>query len=77
MKVMNVVVAQSAEMGALPTLYAALEDDTNGGDYIGPANGMRGYPVKEQSSDKSHKREDAAKLWTISEQLTDVKYRDF
>lgn len=77
MKVANRVMAQSAEMGALPTLYAALADDVNGGDYIGPANGMRGYPVKEQSNEKSHSHEDAAKLWTISEQLTDVNYDEF
>jgi NAD(P)-dependent dehydrogenase (short-subunit alcohol dehydrogenase family) len=74
MKVTNRVLAQSAAMGALPTLYAALADEVNGGDYIGPANGMRGYPAKVQSNDKSRHREDAAKLWTISEQLTAVQY---
>ncbi|MGB0384386.1 MAG: oxidoreductase [Ardenticatenaceae bacterium] len=74
MKVTNRVVAQSAAMGALPTLYAALADEVNGGDYIGPANGMRGYPIKVQSNDKSHNRQDAAKLWAISEQLTGVQY---
>ncbi|MDK1119293.1 MAG: oxidoreductase [Anaerolineae bacterium] len=74
MKVLNVVMAQSAKMGALPTLYAALADEVNGSDFIGPANGIRGYPVKRQSNDKSHNREDAARLWDVSEQLTAVKY---
>ena len=77
LKVINLLLAQSAEMGALPTLYAALADDVNGGDYIGPPNGIRGYPTKVQSNAKSHNREDAAQLWAISEQLTGVKYDDF
>ena len=75
MKVTNLVMAQSAAMGALPTLYAALEEDVNGGVYIGPARGMRGYPAKVQSDAKSYNREDAAKLWAISEKLTGVKYQ--
>ena len=74
MKVTNRVVAQSAAMGALPTLYAALADEVNGGDYIGPANGMRGYPVKVQSNKASHNLADAQKLWRVSEELTGVRY---
>ncbi len=74
MKVTNRLLAQSAAMGALPTLYAALANEVNGGDYIGPAKKMRGFPVKVESNDKSHNRQDAAKLWEISEQLTGVKY---
>ena len=74
MKVLNVVMAQSAEMGALPTLYAALADEVNGCDYIGPAKGMRGYPAKVQSNDKSHNRENATRLWDVSEELTGVRY---
>ena len=77
MKVTNLVVAQSAEIGALPTLYAALADGVNGGDYIGPAGGMRGYPAKAKSNDKSRNHEDAAKLWAISEELTAVQYDEF
>ena len=44
----NGLLAQSAEMGALPTLYAAAMADVNGGDYIGPDGfqQMRGYPTK-------------------------------
>jgi NAD(P)-dependent dehydrogenase (short-subunit alcohol dehydrogenase family) len=74
MKVTNRVMAQSAEMGAMPTLYAALAEDVNGCDYIGPDKGMRGYPTKVESNDRSYNREDAAKLWEISEQLTGVRY---
>lgn len=76
MKVTNRLLAQSAAMGALPTLYAALADEVNGGDYIGPAKKMRGFPVKVESNDKSHNRQDATKLWGISEQLTGIKYSE-
>lgn len=68
--------AQSAMMGALPTLYAAVDDSIKGGEYIGPTGflGMRGYPGPVPSSKESHNEEAARRLWTISEQLTGVRY---
>ena len=36
MRVSNALVAQSEEMGALPTLYAATEPGLEGGTYVGP-----------------------------------------
>ena len=64
-------------MGALPTLYAATAPDVQGGDYFGPRSwgGLRGYPIKVRSSDSSYDTEIAAKLWIVSEELTDVRYR--
>src|SRR5205085_276845 len=46
MAVTNRVVAQSAEMGALPTLYAATKPDLPGGSFIGPDAFLeqRGHP---------------------------------
>lgn len=76
MSVMNKLLAQSAEMGALPQLYAATAPDVVGGDYYGP-KGMqesRGYPVKVESNDKSHNIEDAVRLWAVSEEMTGVEY---
>ncbi|SDN18970.1 NAD(P)-dependent dehydrogenase, short-chain alcohol dehydrogenase family [Halogranum gelatinilyticum] len=72
----NNVVAQSAEMGALPILYAATADDVRGGDYIGPDGlaEMRGYPTKVQSTDTSYDMQLADELWAVSEDLTDVSY---
>lgn len=74
---LNNYVAQSAEMGALPTLYAATAPDIEGGDYIGPAGRyeLKGYPTKVQSNELSHNRKLAAKLWFTSETLTGVQYR--
>ena len=46
MQVTNVLVAQSADMGALPTLYAATEPGLEGGAYVGPdgIGEFRGHP---------------------------------
>jgi NAD(P)-dependent dehydrogenase (short-subunit alcohol dehydrogenase family) len=76
MTVANSLFAQSSEMGALPTLYAATAPDVNGCDYIGPGGfmNMRGYPVKERSSDASYDEADARRLWSVSEELTGVHY---
>jgi hypothetical protein len=72
----NRLLAQSAAMGALPTLYAATADGVRGGDYIGPDGFFEntGYPKKTQSNARSHDRADAARLWGISEKLTGVSY---
>lgn len=72
----NRLIAQSAAMGALPTLYAATAPDVRGGDYIGP-DGLfenRGHPKKTASNSRSHDRAAAARLWQVSEELTDVRY---
>jgi len=75
-KIMNGLMAQSAEMGALPLLYAATAKDVRGGEYFGPDGfmKMRGYPQREESNDRSHNAEDAARLWQVSEELTGVTY---
>ena len=68
MKLMNTVVAQSAEMGALPTLYAATAPDAEGGAYYGPGGfqNMRGTPERQASSDRSYDEETARRLWRVS-----------
>jgi len=71
----NVLVAQSAAQGALPSLYAATAPDVQGGDFIVPNFfGWRGYPVKAKSSDASYNQADAARLWEISGQVTGVQF---
>ncbi|GAB4193439.1 MAG: oxidoreductase [Roseiflexaceae bacterium] len=76
-KIGNALFAQSAAMGALPTLYAAVAPGVNGCDYIGPTGliGMRGYPGKVRSSPRSYDQESASRLWQLSEQLTRVTYQ--
>jgi NAD(P)-dependent dehydrogenase (short-subunit alcohol dehydrogenase family) len=69
----NSTVAQSAAMGALPTLYAATVDLPNG-SFVGPGGltGQHGYPKVVRSSSASHDTGVAASLWTLSEELTGV-----
>jgi NAD(P)-dependent dehydrogenase (short-subunit alcohol dehydrogenase family) len=76
LRVSNRVFAQSAEMGALPTLYAVTALDVEGGDYIGPDGfmGQRGYPKKARSSAASYDQVNAKRLWDVSEVLTGVRY---
>lgn len=76
MKVSNALVAQSAAMGALPTLYAATEPSVQGGDFIGPdgIGEQRGHPKVTRGNAASADTEVAARLWTVSEELTDVTY---
>jgi NAD(P)-dependent dehydrogenase (short-subunit alcohol dehydrogenase family) len=67
---------QGADMGALPTLRAAVDPAASGGEYYGPG-GFReqtGYPVIVQSSAASHNEADARRLWEVSEELTGVYY---
>ncbi len=76
MNVGNFLFAQSQEMGALPTLFAAIAPQVNGADYIGPTGmgGSRGYPDKATSNNKSYDEAVAKRLWTVSEELTGVVY---
>ncbi|ALC90422.1 short-chain dehydrogenase [Bacillus sp. FJAT-18017] len=67
---------QTAEMGALPTLYAATEPSLDGGEYIGPdgKKGRKGYPKKEDIIDSLFQKETTRKLWDLSEGVTGVTY---
>ena len=68
--------AQSAAMGALPTLRAATDPTAKGGQYYGPDGFMesRGNPVLVTSSNRSHSEEDQRRLWAASEELTGVMF---
>jgi NAD(P)-dependent dehydrogenase (short-subunit alcohol dehydrogenase family) len=72
----NHFIAQSQEMGALPTLYAATMPGVKGGQYFGPDGlfHMRGYPELAESNKRSHDAAVAARLWSVSEELTGVHY---
>jgi len=76
MKVVNAVLAQSAERGALPLLYAATAPDVEGGEYVGPGGlwNVRGFPERQASSDRSYDEDLAERLWTVSEAETGVIY---
>ena len=73
---MNKIFAQSAAMGALPSIYAAVSPDVRGGDYIGPTSlfGLRGYPGKVQANPRAYEVPTAKYLWELSEAMTGVNY---
>lgn len=73
----NGLIAQSAPMGALPALYAATSPDVSGGDYIGPGGlkELGGHPKKVDCRPEARDPKLATKLWSLSEQLTSVKYQ--
>ena len=75
---LSALLLQSAQRGAQPTLYAALGDDIQGGDYCGPdgVGEMRGAPVKVGSNRRSRDTAVAAQLWTASEAMTGVRFLD-
>jgi NAD(P)-dependent dehydrogenase (short-subunit alcohol dehydrogenase family) len=64
------VFGQSAEHGALPTLYAATME-LPGGAYVGPdgIGEQRGYPTLVSSNAASHDEQTAAGLWSLSSDL--------
>lgn len=70
------IVAQSAEAGALPSLYAGFAAEVEGGDYIGPdgLGEMRGNPRKVSSSLLSRSRPIARQLWQVSEETVREKF---
>ena len=63
--------------GAWPTIYAAISSDVQSGVYYGPdgAGERRGIPAPAKIAPQASDRENAARLWMISEELTQVKYR--
>lgn len=76
MKLGNSLVAQSAERGALPQVYAAVHPDVKGGQYIGPDGFMElsGFPKVVDSNPASKDEAVAKRLWEVSAQLTRVAF---
>ncbi len=77
-KIIGPYIFNSAADGALPSLRAALDENVKGGEYYGPdgKHEMRGKPVKVNSTDNSKDKEKAARLWTLSEELSEINYLD-
>jgi NAD(P)-dependent dehydrogenase (short-subunit alcohol dehydrogenase family) len=76
MAITNRLVAQSADMGALPSLYAATEPDLPGGAFVGPGGigEMRGHPRVVGAARRAYDEDLARRLWDVSVELTGVEY---
>lgn len=75
MTIGNKIFAQSEEMGALPSLFAATQD-LPGASYVGPDGFQesRGHPTLVGRSAAASDVAMARALWTASEELTGVSY---
>lgn len=67
---------QSPKKGVLPVLYAALQKELKGGEYIGPDgfHEMRGYPTIVDSDKATKDQKIANTLWLSAEEMTGVHY---
>jgi NAD(P)-dependent dehydrogenase (short-subunit alcohol dehydrogenase family) len=75
MRTGNRWIARSAQEGALPTLYAAIDPDAQSGDYIGPAGRFSpGVPCKAKAVRAAYDPAAMRKLWEISVERTGVDY---
>jgi NAD(P)-dependent dehydrogenase (short-subunit alcohol dehydrogenase family) len=72
----NPLLAQTAEQGAWPTLFAATDPKVRGGDYFGPAGlfELKGPPRRVAASKRARDPELGQRLWARSEALTGVRY---
>ncbi|GAA1301298.1 oxidoreductase [Saccharothrix xinjiangensis] len=73
-KIFNLT-SQSAEMGALPQLYAATAPDVEPGGYYGPDGfrGLRGHPAPSGSTAAARDELAASRLWDLTAELTGVE----
>jgi NAD(P)-dependent dehydrogenase (short-subunit alcohol dehydrogenase family) len=71
----NHTIAQSDEMGTLPTLYAATQD-IPGNSFVGPDGfqEQRGHPTLVGRSGAAKDAATAERLWELSEELTGVTF---
>ena len=69
------MISQDQAQGALPQIRASVDTSVKGGEYYGPRGfgELKGLPVKVKSNAASHNKEDAKRLWDISEKLTGIK----
>jgi NAD(P)-dependent dehydrogenase (short-subunit alcohol dehydrogenase family) len=72
----NRFIAQPAEMGVLPQLYAATAPLVENGAFYGPdgKNEKKGYPTRVQPAERGRDEALAARLWDLSETLTGLKF---
>jgi NAD(P)-dependent dehydrogenase (short-subunit alcohol dehydrogenase family) len=64
------------ESAALPALYAAVSPDARGGAFYGPSGPLHlgGAPAEQPLFSRLRSEDDAQRIWTLSEQLTGVRY---
>ncbi len=76
LEVGNRLLAQGADQGSLPQLYAAAAPGVEGGQFIGPDGfqQLRGSPKLVRPVERATDEELGKRLWQVSEELTGVSY---
>lgn len=76
MKIGNMLLSQSQAEGALPVLYAAVDEHAESGEYFGPDgfSEMRGAPAPAYVNGPGRNTENAKRLWSVSQELTGVSF---
>jgi NAD(P)-dependent dehydrogenase (short-subunit alcohol dehydrogenase family) len=76
MKIGNALIAQNADRGALPQLFAATAPTVQGGQFFGPSGfgELRGAPTEVQAIPAAYDPTIAHQLWSVSEGLTGVTF---
>lgn len=74
--VLNPIISQSTADGALPTLYAALGEDLEGGEAVGPnsRSQRKGPPTVVSCEPEALDEATRSRLWSLSEELCNFKY---
>ena len=77
MRLGNRLLAQSAEIGALSQLCAAVDPGAESGSFYGPdgLGELRGHPTRVRPAPSATDEEAARRLWEVSEELTGVTFR--
>ncbi len=70
------ILVQPADIGALPQIRASVDSAVKGAEYYGPMGfkEIGGHPVPVKSTRASRSKEDARKLWDVSEKLTGTTF---
>ncbi len=76
MQLGNGLLAQSADQGAEPILFAAAMATAQGGEYYGPDGWrqLRGHPRRVRARKTAYDTDAGAQLWELSESMTDVRF---
>lgn len=76
LQIFSPLLTQDDAMGALPIEYAASAPDVKGGEYIGPSGfgEFKGFPKVVQPRPQALDQAAGDRLWTVSEELTGVRY---
>jgi NAD(P)-dependent dehydrogenase (short-subunit alcohol dehydrogenase family) len=73
-RLVQLLLAQSAAKAALPALYQATDPGADPARYVGTRRHLRGYPAACPFPAAALSQETGARLWQVSQELTGITY---